>query len=167
GPAVAAARSTLEARRYLTWSRFPYFRVEPDDGGSIVRIDDARYPDGRLAGVAVRLDEYPEPRHCTRSAASRRRAARDVDRRPGTGGGAPPGLDVRQEAGEQADCGQERAQQEHELDARRVGEAAKGRGADASEAEREAEEQPRDRADPVRHQLLAVHDDRRERGRED
>ena len=62
GPIVAAARGTPEARRYLVWSRFPYFRIEAHDDGYIVRIDDARYPDGRLAGVVVRLDENLEPR---------------------------------------------------------------------------------------------------------
>ena len=62
GPAVAAARAAPAARRYLVWSRFPYFRIETHAGGYVVRIDDARYPDGRLGGVVVRLDENLELR---------------------------------------------------------------------------------------------------------
>ena len=61
GPVVEAARAAPHARRYLVWSRFPYFQVDRHDGGYIVRIDDARYPDGRLGGVVVRLDENLEP----------------------------------------------------------------------------------------------------------
>lgn len=62
GPIVEAARAAPSARRYLVWSRFPYFQIESqDDGGHIVQIDDARYPDGRLGGVIVRLDENLEP----------------------------------------------------------------------------------------------------------
>ncbi|HEX6992685.1 MAG TPA: metal-dependent hydrolase [Gammaproteobacteria bacterium] len=61
GPVVDAARTAPHARRYLVWSRFPYFQIETHDGGYVVRIDDARYPDGRLGGVIVRLDENLEP----------------------------------------------------------------------------------------------------------
>lgn len=60
-PVVAAARAAPHARRYLVWSRFPYFQIETHDGGYVVRIDDARYPDGRLGGVVVRLDEDLTP----------------------------------------------------------------------------------------------------------
>ena len=61
GPIVDAARKAPHARRYLVWSRFPYFRIDAHDGGYVVRIDDARYPDGRLGGVVVRLDENLAP----------------------------------------------------------------------------------------------------------
>lgn len=61
GPIVAAARKTRDARHYLAWSRFPYYEVETHGDGYVVRIEDARYPDGRLAGVLVRLDASLEP----------------------------------------------------------------------------------------------------------
>lgn len=65
GPAADAARETLVAKRYLTWSRFPYFDVKPrDDGGYVVRIADARYRDrlgAQLAGVTVKLDAELRP----------------------------------------------------------------------------------------------------------
>jgi inner membrane protein len=62
GPIAAAARATREAQRYLTWSRFPMYEIEPHADGYIVRIEDARYHGtGRLAGVVVRLDAKLEP----------------------------------------------------------------------------------------------------------
>lgn len=59
GPAVEAALETLEARRYLVWSRFPYFEVEEQDGRRVVRIGDVRYRNrggGRVSGVVVAVD---------------------------------------------------------------------------------------------------------------
>ena len=61
-PVVDAATRTVEARRYLTWSRFPYFEIESDGSGHVVRILDARYEGaGRLGGVVVRLDPDLRP----------------------------------------------------------------------------------------------------------
>ncbi|MBN1238161.1 MAG: metal-dependent hydrolase [Gammaproteobacteria bacterium] len=62
-PIVAAASATRAAQRYLTWSRFPYFDVTPEDGGWVVRIGDARYGGdfARLTGPVIRLDEDLEP----------------------------------------------------------------------------------------------------------
>ena len=63
GPAADAASGTLEARRYLAWSRFPYFEVDAHDGGYLVRIRDMRYRDreGRIGGVVVHLDTDLKP----------------------------------------------------------------------------------------------------------
>ncbi len=56
---TAAAAATLEARRFLTWSRFPVFQVEEVADGYLVRIGDLRFDGGRaggLGGFTVRLD---------------------------------------------------------------------------------------------------------------
>src|SRR6185503_20571404 len=66
---------------------------------------------------------------------------------------------LRQQRGEEADGRQERAELEHELNARRVRNLAEQRGADAAEAECEAKEQSRHGADAERHELLTVHHD--------
>jgi inner membrane protein len=56
-PIAAAAAQTLEARRYLTWARFPYAVIESEADGYVVRLLDARYhATGRLYGPTVRLD---------------------------------------------------------------------------------------------------------------
>jgi inner membrane protein len=61
-PIVAAATRTLSARRYLTWSRYPYFEVDARDDGYVVRVRDARYHGlGRLEGPDVRLDRNLKP----------------------------------------------------------------------------------------------------------
>jgi inner membrane protein len=46
-----------DARHYLAWARFPYYRVVPDGEGYRVRIADARYDTrgGSLAGLEVRV----------------------------------------------------------------------------------------------------------------
>ena len=57
-PEAHAARLTPEGQRFLKWARFPFYRVVREDGGTTVRIADARYlgDDGRgWAAVAVRL----------------------------------------------------------------------------------------------------------------
>jgi len=63
GPIVDAASRTLEARRYLSWSRFPFFEVEAHGDGYLVRIRDMRYRDreGRVGGLVVRLDSELRP----------------------------------------------------------------------------------------------------------
>lgn len=53
---VDRAAQTPEARRFLTWSRFPLVDVETRAGGYRVRFSDARYGQGRLAGPTVLLD---------------------------------------------------------------------------------------------------------------
>jgi hypothetical protein len=59
-PVTEAAAATLEARRFLTWSRFPVFQVEDLEDGYQVRIRDLRFSGGRdggsLGGLMVRLD---------------------------------------------------------------------------------------------------------------
>jgi inner membrane protein len=62
-PIVAAAARTPEARRFLTWSRFPYFDIESDATGHVVRLRDARYVSalGRLTGPTIRLSPDLEP----------------------------------------------------------------------------------------------------------
>jgi inner membrane protein len=57
GPLFAAAARTPEARRFLTWARFPYIDVESDADGHVVSFLDARYhATGRLYGPTVNLD---------------------------------------------------------------------------------------------------------------
>ncbi|HEX6999629.1 MAG TPA: metal-dependent hydrolase [Gammaproteobacteria bacterium] len=55
---IRAAIDTVEARRFLVWSRYPYYEKEPlDGGGYVVSILDARYRGtGRLTGPRVRVD---------------------------------------------------------------------------------------------------------------
>lgn len=51
-PTVAAARADPAARRFLYWSRYPYFRVQETPDGSWVRMADARYSRGSRGGWA-------------------------------------------------------------------------------------------------------------------
>ena len=64
--AVAAALSRPEVRRFLAWSRFPFFEVQRDASGVRVRAADARYarPGAESwASVTVRLPRIiAEPR---------------------------------------------------------------------------------------------------------
>lgn len=56
---VAAAKSHAEARRYLTWARFPFHRVTAVENGWWVTIHDARYAGrdaGGLGGIGVLVD---------------------------------------------------------------------------------------------------------------
>lgn len=59
GPLLAAAARSPDARRFLTWSRFPYVDVQSNAAGRyLVRFHDARYPQataGPLSGPTVRL----------------------------------------------------------------------------------------------------------------
>ncbi len=60
--AIDAAAATLPARRFLTWSRFPYFEAESKGDGYVVRVRDARYHGtDRLVGPDVRLDRDLRP----------------------------------------------------------------------------------------------------------
>ena len=57
-PAIAAALRAPEAQGFLNWARFPFYRVERQGLGTVVRIADARYVgnSGRgWASVEVRL----------------------------------------------------------------------------------------------------------------
>jgi inner membrane protein len=57
-PAALAAAATPEGRAFLTWSRFPFFVVQRQDGGATVRMDDARYsagPGASFASTTVRV----------------------------------------------------------------------------------------------------------------
>jgi inner membrane protein len=58
-PQAIAAASTPEGRRFLVWSRFPFYVIEDRTEGTLVRIADARYSVGRRGGdwasVEVRL----------------------------------------------------------------------------------------------------------------
>lgn len=62
-PVIAAAARTREARHFLTWSRFPFFVVEPEADGHVVRFLDARYAGtpGRLTGPVVRVGRDLKP----------------------------------------------------------------------------------------------------------
>jgi inner membrane protein len=49
-PAAIDAAGTPEGRRFLVWSRFPFYVIEPRAEGRLVRIADARYSFGRRRG---------------------------------------------------------------------------------------------------------------------
>ena len=49
-PAAIEAAATREGRRFLVWSRFPFYVIESEPGGTLVRIADARYSHGRREG---------------------------------------------------------------------------------------------------------------------
>jgi len=51
-PLVAAARKAPNIRAFLIWSRFPFWTLEPVDGGTRVTVGDMRFNGGR--GVALR-----------------------------------------------------------------------------------------------------------------
>jgi len=60
-PAARAAMATPEGRKFMTWSRMPFFVI--DSGGRVatVRMDDARYSRGEPSWAAVQV-EVPLPR---------------------------------------------------------------------------------------------------------
>lgn len=61
---VAAAGSHPDARHFLRWSRFPFYRVEMEGEDYAVHIGDARYAGrgaGSLGGLTVRLDPSLRP----------------------------------------------------------------------------------------------------------
>lgn len=49
-PAAVQAAATPEGRRFLVWSRFPFYVIEWQPEGILVRIADARYSFGRRGG---------------------------------------------------------------------------------------------------------------------
>jgi inner membrane protein len=63
GPLYAAAATTIEAQRFLSWARFPLVEIDEDADGYVVRFFDARYrATGRLSGPSVPLDHELRPR---------------------------------------------------------------------------------------------------------
>ena len=59
-PAARAAASTPNGRKFLVWSRYPYYEVRREAGETLVTLGDARYrgPTGSWAQVTVAV---PEP----------------------------------------------------------------------------------------------------------
>lgn len=58
-PLSRAAQGTEEYRRFVRWSRFPYFIPAPDGDSSVVFVGDARYARGSgetWAGIRIRLE---------------------------------------------------------------------------------------------------------------
>ena len=53
-PAARAAARTASGRRFLVWSRFPFYEIEPGSAGTRVRISDARYSLGAVARAGAR-----------------------------------------------------------------------------------------------------------------
>jgi hypothetical protein len=64
-PLAQAAARTERGRKFLAWSRFPIYRVEPTaDGGGRVILQDARYPasrDGNWASTVVTVPPFASP----------------------------------------------------------------------------------------------------------
>ena len=56
-PAAAAALAAPNLRGFATWTRFPTFRVEPQEDGFRVTMTDMRF-----GGAVVELDGNLEPR---------------------------------------------------------------------------------------------------------
>jgi inner membrane protein len=64
--AVALAQADSRGERYLTWSRFPLYRVETSPQDCLLRLSDVRYLDrngsgGALTGPAITLDRQTFP----------------------------------------------------------------------------------------------------------
>lgn len=60
-PEISAANATAAGREYHSWTRLPYYVIEPAADTTWVTIADARYTlDGRSSWAAVRI---PVPRH--------------------------------------------------------------------------------------------------------
>ena len=59
-PAVSAAASTENGRKFLVWARYPYYEIRREAGETLVTLGDARYrgPTGSWAQVTVAV---PEP----------------------------------------------------------------------------------------------------------
>jgi inner membrane protein len=62
-PQAIAAASTPEGRRFLVWSRFPFYVVERHPDGTLVRIADARYSSGRRSGDWAAVEVRDPPVH--------------------------------------------------------------------------------------------------------
>lgn len=62
-PTLVAALQTRDAKGFLSWARFPFFRVEARAGGSLVRISDLRYSvDGEESWATVTVLVPPQSR---------------------------------------------------------------------------------------------------------
>jgi inner membrane protein len=64
-PAAIEAAATPEGRRFLVWSRFPFYVVEWQAEGRLVRIADARYSLGRRGGDWASVEVLLSPRDPT------------------------------------------------------------------------------------------------------
>jgi hypothetical protein len=53
-PRVAIARSAPNVRAFLVWSRFPFWALQPDVGGTRVTVGDMRFSNVGAPGVAIR-----------------------------------------------------------------------------------------------------------------
>jgi inner membrane protein len=60
-PAAMQAADTPEGRRFLVWSRFPFYVIEEQSGGRLVRIADARYSFGRRGGDWASVEVHQPP----------------------------------------------------------------------------------------------------------
>jgi len=61
-PAAIQAATTPEGRRFLVWSRFPFYAIESHAEGILVRIADARYSFGRRGGDWASVEVLLPPR---------------------------------------------------------------------------------------------------------
>src|SRR5918999_1544469 len=64
-PAAIEAAATSEGRRFLVWSRFPFYVIESQAQGRLVRIADARYSLGRRGGDWASVEVLLPPRDPT------------------------------------------------------------------------------------------------------
>ena len=55
GSAVHRARQLPQVRRFLTWARFPMYRVSNQSGRTVVWVGDARYEGADWASITVAL----------------------------------------------------------------------------------------------------------------
>ena len=174
-PRPVEAESCGEVERHRSEERpgppprhVPYERRPPASWDALKLVGDVRFARFQQAEQGPRTD------HCRRGASCEGHPCL-VGACRGDGTGTPGctferllrralagGLEVGQEAGEEAQRRQVRADLIDEGDVGVVGQPAEHRGADAGDAEREAEEETRDQSDVARHQLLGVHEDRGE-----
>ena len=61
-PEAVAAAASPEGQRFLVWSRFPFYGVEHRTEGTLVRIADARYSEGRRGGDWASVEVRVPPR---------------------------------------------------------------------------------------------------------
>jgi hypothetical protein len=71
------AAATEDGRKFLSWSRFPRFMVEPSARDVFVRISDLRYADARGRGWASVVVKIPAAAHASRSGPGTATAAAD------------------------------------------------------------------------------------------
>jgi inner membrane protein len=79
-PAALEAAATPEGRRFLVWSRFPFYVIESHAEGTLVRIADARYSLGRRGGDWASVEVLLPPVVSGREASSELPAAEEARR---------------------------------------------------------------------------------------